>query len=127
VEESIWKKRVGEDASTKGLEPCHRIEGRVHTKKGEGIFTVKRGKGGGTSICRGSIKERIHPTLQVALNITSTLCGKKGWHMENSTRLLTYKPVDNKKWISLIPHCRYIGWSREEKGVYKAGSKMGIQ
>ena len=97
VEESIWKKGVGEDAHIKGLGPCHRIEGRVHTKKGKGIFTVEREKGGGTSICRGSIKERIHPTLQVTPNITSILCGKKEWHMENGTRLLTYKPVDNKK------------------------------
>jgi len=78
VEKGVWKKEVRESASAKGLGPCHRIEGRVHTKKGKGIFTVEREKGGGTSICRGSIKERIHLTLQVALNVTSTLCGKKG-------------------------------------------------
>jgi len=62
----------------KGLEPCHRIERRVYAKEGEGIFTVERRKGRGTSICGGSIKERIHPTLQVAPNVTSTLYGKKG-------------------------------------------------
>ena len=97
MEKSIWEKGVRENASMKGLGPCHRVERRVHTKKGEGIFTVERRKERGTSICRGSIKERIHPTLQVTPNITSILCGKKEWHMENGTRLLTYKPVDNKK------------------------------
>ena len=127
VEESIWKKRVGEDAHIKGLGPCHRTEGRVHAKKGEGIFTVERGKGRGTSICGGSIKERIHPTLQVSPNITSTLCGKKGWHIEDGARLLTYKPVDNKEWVPSTPHCGHIGWSREKKSIYKAGPKMGIQ
>jgi len=47
----------------KGLGPHHRIERRVHAKEGEGIFTVERRKGRGTSIYGGSIKERIHPTL----------------------------------------------------------------
>jgi len=78
VEKSTWEKGVRENASMKGLGPCHRVERRVHTKKGEGIFTVERRKERGTSICRGSIKERIHLTLQVALSVTSTLCGKKG-------------------------------------------------
>jgi len=109
VEKSIQEKGAREDASTKGLGPCHRIERRVYTKEGKGIFTVKRGKGRGTSICGGSIKERIHPTLQVAPNITSTLCSEKGWHMEDSTRLLTHKPVDDKEWVPLTPHCRHIG------------------
>ena len=127
MEKSIWEKGTREDASTKGLGPCHRVERRVYTKKGEGVFTVERRKGRGTSICRGSIKERIHLTLQVAPNVTSTLCGKKEWHMENGTRLSTHKPVDDKEWISLTPHRRHIGWSGKEKGVYEAGSKIGIQ
>jgi len=127
VEKSIRGKGVREDASTKGLGLCHRIEKRVHAKEEEGVFTVERGKGRGTSICERSIKERIHPTLQVVPNITSTLCGKKGWHMEDGTRLSTRKPVDDKEWVPFTPYCRHIGWSRKEKGVYKAGSKMGIQ
>ena len=127
VEKSIQEKGVGEDASTKGLGPRHRIERRVYAKEEEGIFTVERRKGRGTSICGGSIKERIHLTLQVTPNITSTLCGKKGWHTEDGTRLSICKPVDNKEWIPLTPHHRYIGWSGKEKGVYEAGSKMEIQ
>jgi len=63
VEKSIWEKGVGEDASTKGLGPRHRIERRVHAKEEKGIFTVKRRKRRDTSICGGSIKERIHLTL----------------------------------------------------------------
>ena len=63
VEKSIQEKRVGEDASIKGLGLRYRIERRVHIKEGEGVFTVERRKGRGTSICGGSIKERIHLTV----------------------------------------------------------------
>ena len=97
VGEGIWKKEVRKNASTKNLGPCHRVEERIYTKKEKGILTVKRGKGRSTSICRGPIKKRIHPTLQVIPNITSTLCGKKGWHMKNGAGLLTHKPVDGKE------------------------------
>jgi len=34
--------------------------------------------------------------------------------------------MNNKKWVSIIPHCRYIGWSREEKGIHKARPEIGI-
>jgi len=127
VEKGVWKKEVRENASAKDLGPCHRIERGVCTKKGKGVLLVEGGKGGSTGICGGSVEERIYLTFQVTLNVTSTLCGKKGWHMENGTRLSTYKPVDNKKWVSLTPHHRYTGWSRKEEGVHKTGSEMGIQ
>jgi len=97
VKESIWKKGVRKDASTKDLGPCHRIKEGIYTKKGEGILTIERGKRGSTGICGRPVEEGIYPTLQVTPNIASILCGKKGWHMENSTRLSTHKPVDNKK------------------------------
>jgi len=127
VEESIWKKGVGKDASTKDLGPCHRIKGGIYAKKGESILAIERGKGGSTNICRRPVEEGIYLTLQVTPDIASTLCGEKGWHTENGTRLSTHKPVDNKKWVPFTPHCRYIGWSRKEKGVYKVGFEMGIQ
>ena len=111
----------------KDLGPCHRVEKRIHTKKGKDVLLVEGGKGGSTGICGGSVEERIYLTFQVTPNVTSTLCGKKGWHMENGTRLSTYKPVNDKKWISLTPHHRYTGWSRKEEGVHKTGSEMGIQ
>jgi len=33
--EGIWKKEVGKNASVKDLGPCHRVEKRIHTKKGK--------------------------------------------------------------------------------------------
>ena len=126
MEKSIWEKGIGENAGTKGLGPCHRIKREVYTKKGKSILTVKRRKEGSTDICGGPTKERVYLTLQVAPDITSALCGKKGWHTENGTRLSTHKPVDDKKWVPPTPHRRYTGWSRKEKGVYKAGFEMGI-
>jgi len=130
VKEGIWKKEVGKNASAKDLGPCHRIKRRIYAKKEKGILIIegrKRRKRRSASICRGSVKERIHTTFQVIPNITSTLCGKKGWHTKNGAGLLIHKPVDNKKWIFFTSHRRYIGWSREEKGVYEAGPEVGIQ
>jgi len=127
VEESIWKKEVEKDAGTKDLGLYHRIKGGIYTKKGESILTIKRGKRGSTDVCGRPVEEEIYPAFQVTPDITSTLCGEKGWHMENGTRLLTHKLVDNKKWIPFTPHCRYIGWSRKEKGVYEVGFEIRIQ
>jgi len=81
----------------KSLGPCDRVKRGVCAKKGKGIFIIKGRERGSTDICRGSIKKRVHPTFQITPNITSTLCGKKGWNVEGSTRLLTHKPVDDKK------------------------------
>ena len=75
--EGIWKKKVRKNASVKDLGPCHRIE-RIHAKKEKGILIVEEGRGRSTSICGRSVEERIHPAFQVAPNITSTLCSKKG-------------------------------------------------
>jgi len=63
VEKSIWKKGVRENASVKDLGPCHRVERRVYTKKGEGLLIVKRGKRGGVGICGRLAEERLYPTL----------------------------------------------------------------
>ena len=97
MEESIWKKEVRKDASVKDLGPCHRVERGVYAKKREGILTIERRKRGSTKICRRPTEKRIYPTLQVTPNVTSTLCGKKGWHTEDGTGLSISKPVDSKK------------------------------
>ena len=97
VGEGIQKKEVGKNACAKDLGLHHRVERRIHTKKGKGILIVERKKGRSTSICGGSVEERIYLTFQVTPNITSTLCGKKGWHMKNGAGLLTHKPVDGKE------------------------------
>jgi len=97
VKESIWKKGVRKDASTKDLGPCHRIKEGIYAKKGESIPTIERRKRGSTDVCGRPVKEGIYLTLQVTPDITSTLCGEKGWHTENGTRLSIHKPVDDKK------------------------------
>jgi len=127
VEKSVQKKGIRENASAKDLGLCYRIERGVCTKKGKGVLLVKGGKEGSTGICGRSVEERIHLTFQVTPNVTSILCGRKGWHTENGTRLSIHKPVDNKEWVFLISHHRYTGWSRKKEGVHKAGSEMGIQ
>ena len=124
--EDIQKKEVGKNASVKDLELCHRVERRIHAKKGKGVLMVERRKERSTSICGGSVEERIHLTFQVTPNITSTLCGKKGWHTKNGAGLSTHKSVDNKEWVPLTSYCRHTRWGRKEKSVYKAGPKMGI-
>jgi len=63
----------------KGLGPCNRIEKGVYAKERESVFPVKRGKRGSASICGRSIAKRVHLFLQITANVTSTLCGKKGW------------------------------------------------
>ena len=125
--EGIWKKEVGKNASMKNLGPCYRVEGRIYTEKEKGVLTVQGGKGGGASICRRLAKERIHLTIQVTLNVTSTLRSKKGWHIENSAGLSTYKSVDDKEWILFTSYCGHTGWGRKEEGVYKAEPEVGIQ
>ena len=123
--EDIQKKEVGKNASMKNLGPCHRVEERIYTKKGKGILTVQEGKGEGVSVCRRPAKERIHLPFQVTPNVTSILRSKEGWHTENGAGLSTHKSVDDKEWVSLIPYCRYTGWGRKEKDVYKAGPEVG--
>ena len=97
MEESIWKKGVKKNASVKDLGPCHRAKRRIYAKKEESILTIEKRKRESTEICRRPIEKRIHPTLQITPNITGTLCGKKGWYIENSAGLSTLKPVDNKE------------------------------
>jgi len=97
VKKGIQKKEVGKNATAKDLELHHRVERRVHTKKGKDILIVEGKKGRSASICGGSVEKRIHLTFQVTPNITSTLCGKKGWHTKNSAGLLIHKSVDDKE------------------------------
>jgi len=77
VGEDIQKKKVKKNASAKGLGLHHRVKRRVYTKKEKDILIVKERKRRSASICRESVKKRIHPTFQVIPNITSTFCGKK--------------------------------------------------
>jgi len=91
----------------KDLGPHHRVERRVYAKKGKGVLIVKGEKRRSTGVCGGSAEKRIYLTFQVTPNITSTLCGKKGWNMENGIGLSIHKSVDNKKWVFFTPHYRH--------------------
>ena len=93
----------------------------------KGIFTIKRRKRGGTGIQGGLTKKRVYLIFQVTPNFASIFYSKKERKAKNGTGLPTCKPMDDKEWIPPLSHSRYIGWSRKEKSVYEARSKMGIQ
>jgi len=63
IEKSIWKERVREDASAKGLEPCNRIEGRLCATEREGVLIVKGEEKESTSICGRSVEKEIYLTF----------------------------------------------------------------
>ena len=47
------------------------------------------------------------------------------WRMVQDYRHINQWTI--KKWVLFTPHCRYIRWSRKEKGVYEVEFEMGIQ
>jgi len=73
-----WRKVFGKNTSMKNLGPCHRVEGKIYTKKEKDILTVQGGKRGDASICRRPTKKRIYLPFQVTPNVTSTLRSKEG-------------------------------------------------
>ena len=77
MEKGIWKKGVRKNASAKSLGSHNRIKRRLHTKEGESVFSIERRKRGSTSICRRPTEKGIHSTIQITLDIASTLCRKK--------------------------------------------------
>jgi len=78
VEEDVWKKRVGKNASAKSLGSCDRVKRRFCAKEGKSVFSIERRKRGSTSICKRPTKKGIHLTIQITLDIASTFCSKKG-------------------------------------------------
>ena len=58
--------------------PYNRVERGICAKERKSIFTVKRGKRKGTSICRGPTVKRIYLAIKIAINLTSPFCSKKG-------------------------------------------------
>jgi len=45
----------------------------------EDVSVIKERKGGSTSIHGRSTAKRVYLILQITANLTSTLCGEKGW------------------------------------------------
>ena len=77
--------------------PCNRSEERICTKKGEGIFIVKRRKRREVRVYIRIIKKRVHQTLEITSNSTSVFCGEEEWKKEDSTRLSVPKQVDSEE------------------------------
>ena len=59
--------------------------------KRKGIPAVERGERGGKRICKGAVKERIHPAIEVTTNSTSIFCRKEGWEEKDGARLQVSK------------------------------------
>jgi len=78
VEKSIWEKGVGENVSAKSLGSRNRVEGRVYSKEGKGVFIIEGRKEGSASVHGKPTAKRVYLTFQITANVTSTLCGKKG-------------------------------------------------
>jgi len=126
VEEGVQEKGVRANASAKGLGSCDRTKGRLCVKKGESVFFIKGRKRGSTSVCGRPTKKGIHSTIQITLDIASTLCSKKEQKAKNGARLSSHQSMDGKKWIPPASHYGHIRWSRKEEGIYKVGSEVGI-
>ena len=91
VEEGIWEGRIRENASAKALGSCHRAQGRICTKKREGVLTFQGQEGGSAGVCKGSVEEGLHLAVQVTPNIASALCSKERWKEKNGPGLLTHQ------------------------------------
>ena len=63
VKKGIQKSGIREDTSAKTLGPCYRTQERICTKEGEGVLAVEGVKRRDISICRGSAKEELYPTI----------------------------------------------------------------
>ena len=87
VDKSVWKETIGEDAYKKVVGSCDRGNRGVCTKEGEGISFVKRRKGGGEGICKGTAKEWIHLAIKITTNGAGVLCRKEGWKEEDDAGL----------------------------------------
>ena len=64
-----------------------RCQGRVRTKKREGIPIVKRRERRSERVCKRVVEKRIHSAIEVTINGTSIFCGEEGWKEVNGTGL----------------------------------------
>ena len=127
VKENIWKGEVGKNIHKKTIGPYNRIERRVHAEERKSVLIIKGGKRGSTSICKRLVTKGIYLAIKITIDLTSLFCNEEGWKKENSARLLLYKSMNGKEWVSLAPYYRYPRWSRKKEGIYETGSQIGVQ
>jgi len=87
MDKSLWRETIRENADKEGVGPCDRSEGRICTKKKEGVPVAKRGKRGGEGVYKETAEERIHMTIKVTTDDTGILCRKEGWEEEEGSGL----------------------------------------
>jgi len=97
IEKGIWKGKIRAHASMKDLKSCDRIKREVYAKKEKGIFIIKKRMRRNADICERPVIQRIHLTIKVAIDISSSLCSQKGWEVTNGIGLPTCKSVNSKK------------------------------
>jgi len=127
-----WKKVFGKKESERM--PVQKIwDHAIELKKG---FTPRKGKV--YSLLREEREEvqtfvedqlrkgYIRPSKSPQILPVHFMVKKDGtWRMVQDYRHINQWTI--KKWVLFTPHCRYIRWSRKEKGVYEVEFEMGIQ
>jgi len=69
------------------MELCHKSQRRLCSKKEEDISVVKNRERGGTRVFEGLVKEGIHLTIKIIIDIISVLCAEEGWKEEDYVKL----------------------------------------
>ena len=91
MDKSIWEEAIREDADKKGMGLCNRCKGKVCTKEGEGISTVKRGKVRGKRICKRAVEKGIYLAIKIITNGAGVLCREERWKETDGTRLQVFE------------------------------------
>ena len=79
------------DTHKKTLGSCNQYKRRICAKKGEGLSTVKKRKGGGVRVYFQTVEERVYQTFKVTSNHTSIFHREEGWEKGNGSGLLIFK------------------------------------
>ena len=87
MDKDLWKEAIREDADEKNMESCNRCQGRVHTKKREGIPIVERRERRSERDCKRAVEKRIHLAIKVTTNSASIFCVKERWKETNGVEL----------------------------------------
>ena len=77
MDKNVWKEAIREDANEEGIRLHNRCQRGVHTKKGESISIIERGKRRGEGVYLGVAKKGIYLAIKVTSNGASVLCRKE--------------------------------------------------